>query len=466
MFTNFRQQQPFFNPKDRPTMSSSKRLLIGLTIAALLVSACQSSEDSLNANETQPEDAQSETTATEPLVQEETVPEASSTEPDGPRPDAPSYALRGPHGVGYQSLVTGEATAQPLEISAWYPALNTAGATEEIVYDIAIKDATWSSDTPLVAYGQALQNADLDDLNGPYPLVVLSHGFSFSATWYGNLAEHYASHGFVVLGPDHTEQYDPEFSDVWKSVIDRPEDVKQTLDYAEALNAPGGDMAGLIDMEHVALVGHSSGGYTVLAAAGAQLDMTGLQARCATVPADDVAAFLFCGPLVPRTQDMADRAGLDSVPNGLWPSVGDPRVTSVISMAGESFQFDQTGLSSITVPVMAITGSADTASPPAWGATPTYELVSSKDKALVSLSGAEHMVFTTPCANLPWIEDHPAYGLFCFDPVWDEHRSLDLINHLSTAFLLDTLNSEPAAHDALLPDAVQFPGIEYTTTID
>lgn len=456
-------------------MFSSKRLLAGLTIAALLVSACQSSEDSLNANETLPAEAQSETTATEPadepLIQEETVSEdtaseASSAESDGPRPDAPTYALRGPLGVGYQSLVADETDGQPLGISAWYPALNPTGATEEIVYDIAIKDATWSSETPLVAYGKALRDADLDDSNGPYPLVVLSHGFSFSPTWYANLAEHYASHGFVVLGPDHTEQYDPEFSDVWKSVIDRPEDVKQTLDYAEALTALGGDMAGLIDMEHVALVGHSSGGYTVLAAAGAQLDMTGLQARCATVPEDDVAAFLFCGPLVPRAQDMADRAGLDSVPEGLWPSVGDPRVTSVISMAGESFQFDQTGLSSVTVPVMAITGSADTASPPAWGATPTYELVSSEDKALVSLSGAEHMIYTTPCANLPWIGDHPAYGLFCFDPVWDEHRSLDLVNHLSTAFLLDTLTSDPAAHEALLPDAVEFPGIEYTTTID
>jgi hypothetical protein len=51
------------------------------------------------------------------------------------------------------------------------------------------------------------------------------------------------------------------------------------------------------------------------------------------------------------------------------------------------------------------------------------------------------------------------------DPVWNKERALDLINHFSTAFLLDTLNGDKAAHAALLPEAVTFPGIEYTTAI-
>jgi predicted dienelactone hydrolase len=367
--------------------------------------------------------------------------------------------------VGYQSLISGEETEQPLTISVWYPALNPTGATEEIRYAVAIKDAMWSPDTPLVAYGHALQNAAFDESKGPYPLVILSHGFSLSATWYSTLAEHYASHGFIVLAPDHTEQFDPTFGAMWKAIIDRPDVVKQTLDYAEVLTAPDGDMAGLIDMAHVAVVGHSYGGYTALAMAGAQFDMAAYQARCAQVPEDDMIAFLFCAPLVSSEADMAARAGLDSTPEGLWPSLGDPRVTAIIPMAGDSYLFDKAGLAAINVPMMAMTGSADTGTPVEWGANPAYEYVSSEKKALVTLIGAEHMIFSTPCENLPWMADHPAYGYFCFDPVWDKQRALDLIHHFSTAFLLDTLKGDQSAHQALRPDAVQFPGIEYTTTL-
>jgi len=80
-------------------------------------------------------------------------------------------------------------------------------------------------------------------------------------------------------------------------------------------------------------------------------------------------------------------------------------------------------------------------------------------------TGGEHLIFGTPCENEPWIVEHPAYGFFCFDPVWDKTRVLDLIDHLSTAFLLDTLKGDKDAHAALLPDAVNFPGVEYATTM-
>jgi predicted dienelactone hydrolase len=379
-------------------------------------------------------------------------------------PDAPTYAVHGPHAVGYQSLVIGEGTEKPLEVSVWYPALNPAGAEEKVTYDMQIKDATWPGDLQTVVYGHALLDADIDAAQGPYPLVVFSHGFSMSAAGYSLSAEHYTSHGFIVLAPDHKEQFDPTWEDMWKSAIDRPRDVKQTLDYAEELTAPGGDMAGLIDMEHVAVVGHSYGGYTALAMAGAQVDLEAYNARCAQLPADDWRSFL-CTPIVPREAEMAARAGLDPMPEGLWPSFGDPRVTAIIPMAGNSYLFNQKGLSNITIPMMAIGGSADTGTPYDWGTKPSYDYAGSEQKALVTLTGAEHMIFATPCEYQTWMNDHPAAPYFCADAVWDKEHALDLIHHFSTAFLLDTLKGDQAAHAALLPDAVDFSGIEYATTL-
>jgi predicted dienelactone hydrolase len=135
-------------------------------------------------------------------------------------------------------------------------------------------------------------------------------------------------------------------------------------------------------------------------------------------------------------------------------------------MAGDAYLFDQAGLSKITVPVLAMAGGADSGTPLEWGPKPTYDFVSSEQKALVTFIGAEHMIFTTPCERQPWMNDHPAYAYFCFDPVWDRERALDLIHHFSTAFLLDTLEGDSAAHEALLPDAVRFPGIDYVTTLN
>ena len=134
-------------------------------------------------------------------------------------------------------------------------------------------------------------------------------------------------------------------------------------------------------------------------------------------------------------------------------------------MAGDSYLFDMAGLSQITLPMMAIGGTADTGTPYDWGSKPSYDHASSAQKTLVGLVGAEHMVTASPCEDMPWIAESPYYAYLCFDPVWDKARALDLVHHFSTAFLLDTLKGDEAARAALLPDAVQFPGVEYATTL-
>ena len=78
----------------------------------------------------------------------------------------------------------------------------------------------------------------------------------------------------------------------------------------------------------------------------------------------------------------------------------------------------------------------------------------------MALEGAEHTI-TTSCKNMPWISETPFSPWICFDPVWDKDRGQDLINHLSTAFLLDTLKGDAAAAAALAPENVTFPGIKY-----
>ena len=382
-------------------------------------------------------------------------------EPVGLRPDAPEYALHGPYWVGTQEFVIEEGRETPLAVHAWYPALNPSGAPEEIIYPAMWKDkGTAPEDSSVDMYGHALLDAPVDRSVAPYPLIVVSHGFGSSAYSYAYLAEHLASHGFVVLAPEHQEQFDMAYSDLAESSLDRPRDVRQVLDFAETLTAVGGALDGLIDMEHVGVAGHSYGGYTALAEAGARYDLAAFNQRCdAARAAGDPNAWL-CDPLQPFEDAMAARAGLDPVPEGLWPSMGDSRVDAIVPMAGDSYLFDQAGLAEITIPMMALGGMIDTGTPYEWGALPAYEYISSAQKALVGFENAEHMIFGIDVADFPAVMTTP-WAAFFMDPVWDKARAHDLINHFTTAFLLSTLKGDADATAALAPDAVAFPGIAY-----
>ena len=161
-------------------MLSVDRIFIGIMLMALITSSCQ------------PINAPSLTN---------TMPESNRL-----RPDTPPYAVNGTFWVGYRPPVSDEGKTRPIEISIWYPALNPRGIKEEVRYEVKWKDTTWSPKTIPTIYGQAFINAGIDGSKGPYPLIIFSHGFSGSAAGYSIFAEHYASYGFIVLAPEHTEK--------------------------------------------------------------------------------------------------------------------------------------------------------------------------------------------------------------------------------------------------------------------
>ena len=374
--------------------------------------------------------------------------------------DDAAYGERGPFAVGFTRL---EGPGAP-SIKAWYPALNPSGVKEETAYPIALKFPHWRG-IEAVVEGHALADAPLDGAHAPYPLVVFSHGYALNPEWYGELVEHYASWGFIVLAPEHTED---DWLRASEASFDRPVDVGRTLDLAASLASPDGVWAGQIDLGNVAVVGHSYGGYTALAMAGARFDLGPFQARCAALAADDPKTFL-CAPFVGRETDMATRAGLAAVPQGLWPTtMGDPRVTAIVPMAGDAYLMNESGLASITVPMMALGGTEDFGTPFDWGAKLAYESASSRHKSLVAFEGADHMIPVNRCESMPFTAQLPDVEreLICLDaPPWERTRAQIWIRHLSTAFLLDVLAGDRGARAALRPATVMESGLGYVTTL-
>ena len=392
------------------------------------------------------------------LIVSMTVPFGTGTARSGRPPDNTLYAARGPYPVGMRDLATdGEA---PLDMAIWYPAADGVNPNAKITYPYKIGMPAPLGTVNFATYrGRADHGAPYDVSGGPYPLVILSPGLSVGPTAYGWLAEHLASYGLVVIAPEHEEQLDGELDVLWQSAVTRPREILAVLAYIEKQAGTGGALAGLIDADTVAVIGHSYGGYTSLALAGARFDIEDFTARCQAAGADDPGRWL-CDEILPHVGDMAALAGLDSAPEGLWPAWPDPRVDTVVSMAGDAYLFGQAGLAEISVPVMAIGGTGDEDTPYMWGTHPTYEYVSSPVKVRIALDGAEHMIFTGPCEAIPLLL-RVLSAEFCEDPGWDRYRAHDLVKHFTTAFLLAELKQDTDAKAALAPSAVDLPDVAY-----
>ncbi len=329
-----------------------------------------------------------------------------------------------------------------IDVRLWYPASVGADQRHGVTDAFALRAVgALGPVTIATSHGDAVRNAPFDLSEGPYPVVLLSPGFALTSSTYAWLAEHLASHGFVVLSPDHDEVLDP--GALWRSTVIRPREISSVLDFAEAQARPSGAWAGLVDTGRAAVIGHSYGGYAAQASAGARLDTTGFTGECQALEPADPRTFL-CEALLPHLAEMARAAGLGEVPTGLWPDWSDTRVKASVSLAGDAAPFAQQGLATLDVPVLAIGGTADQDTPYTAGARATFDRAGSMRKVEVGLRGAEHFVFAARCESVRVVA-RLIPNSFCSDPGWQRARAHDVVMHYVTAFLNAELRQDTAA---------------------
>lgn len=193
-----------------------------------------------------------------------------------------------------------------------------------------------------------------EGLSQPAPVVVISHGLGSDPKAFAYLGEHLASHGFVAVLPQHIGSDAVMRQALLLGVarssvdrmefIDRPLDIKYTLDQLERLSQS--ELAGRINMQQVAVIGHSFGGYTALALAGAKFNQARIFQECNRKQINlNASFFLQCLAvnLPPITEDLSD-----------------PRIKAAIALNPlTSVVFGPEGMSHIQVPTMILGGSAD-----------------------------------------------------------------------------------------------------------
>lgn len=192
---------------------------------------------------------------------------------DGERADDAAYRGPGPYEVGFTSL-----SLPDREVAVWYPAAD--GSTE------GVPEATYSQldalTAELAAAAPSLLPDDVDpavltvtmtgahagvpaSTDGPFPLVLFSHGFGSFRLDASALMAGIASWGFVVAAPEHIER-DRAALVTNATVRDPAKDVSVLLDTITLVGEAGGVLEGLSDTDRVGAVGHSAGGRAVLTA--------------------------------------------------------------------------------------------------------------------------------------------------------------------------------------------------------
>jgi predicted dienelactone hydrolase len=199
--------------------------------------------------------------------------------------------------AGFMTLRTVDKNrSRPLFIDLWYPA---AADAEEKQVD----------------YGPGSGRAAPDALpvEEAQPVIVLSHAAFGSARGYSWIAEGLARRGFVVAGVSHfgespvfgLETVDPSATlQPWQ----RPLDCSAALDFI--LAEPR--LEKIADPGRIAALGHSTGGATVIALAGAVFDSEAMRDYCASAAArSDKGCLYAAAGRPPGAEDAARRSYRD-----------------------------------------------------------------------------------------------------------------------------------------------------------
>src|SRR5262245_51018146 len=176
---------------------------------------------------------------------------------------APTADAAPPWNVGYREIAVQDAlTGASFPVVLWYP---TAAAPAPLFVTGSLSLCRLPAILCRgIAYEMPVaQNAPV--AAGAFGLIVVSHGGGGMALLHRDLAMTLASQGYVVAAPTHPRGKGNDISGVgvW---VGRPNQVSRVIDAALDDRTLGFD----IERERIGVVGHSNGGFTALAVAGAQ----------------------------------------------------------------------------------------------------------------------------------------------------------------------------------------------------
>lgn len=195
-------------------------------------------------------------------------------------------------------------------------------------------------------------------------LIVLSHGTGGSELGHSRLAVALARAGYLVAALRHPgDNYQDSSlmaSGGDRYFTERPRQASRVIDALLADPQWKDRIARDGKGPRVGAVGHSAGGYTVVALVGGRPDVARIGSHCREHRADDP---IFCSMgRAERAGSAAAAAASAQTPSAApspSPMSADPRVRAVVALAPLGVVFDAASLRAIKVPVAVYTAEAD-----------------------------------------------------------------------------------------------------------
>ena len=262
-------------------------------------------------------------------------------------------------GVGFRDILV-EADGERMVTALWYPTDGNAGKT-------TIGPFTMS----------AIRDAPLSE--GRYGLILLSHGTGGGRLNHRDTAIRLAEGGYIVAAPEHAGDSwrDGRYGGTSANWRRRPRQLSAVLDRLLGDAAFGSS----IDAARIGAVGHSAGGYSVLALIGGRADPAVLAHHCTRHRELDP---LFCGYGRP--------GGQDGEP---MPDVTDRRVGAIVAVAPVGALFGDGAFSGVTVPAQIHRMEGDRILRKPWHADNIVRLLGGSVQLVVHPK-AHHFAFITP----------------------------------------------------------------------
>ncbi|MEG4046454.1 alpha/beta hydrolase [Microcoleus sp. Pol17_C1] len=251
-----------------------------------------------------------------------------------------------------------------------------------------LNDSTRNRPIPVDVYWSIAATADK-------PTIVFSHGLGSVRTDLRYLAEHLASHGYVVAALEHPGSNETNTNAAMagkcpllapQEFLDRPKDISFVLDELTKLNQTDDNLQGKIAIDPSVIIGYSFGGATALSVAGAELQLSALKQRCQ-------------GDLIGFSLGEGIQCAAAGLPEEQY-QLRDARIKRAIAMNPiTSLLFGETGLSAIQIPTLIVASSADKTTPALAEQIAGFPKIPSP-KWLVGFVGATHLSVKDPSTTL------------------------------------------------------------------
>ncbi|MEH2065121.1 MAG: alpha/beta hydrolase [Nostoc sp.] len=266
------------------------------------------------------------------------------------------------------------------------------GNAEVKILNLSLNDQKRNRQIPVDIYWSTAVTPDK-------PLIVLSHGFSSVRTDLHYLAEHLASHGYVVAALEHpgsnqtnTDSALQGKTSVMKpqEFLDRPKDISFVLDELEKLNQTANQpLQGKLATNNAMVIGHSFGGGTALEIAGAELQLERLKQRCQK----NLTIF---------SEGEVMQCIAQKLPENSY-QLRDTRIKQAIALnPTTSLMFGETGLTKVQIPTLVLASSADKTTPALTEQIAGFAKIPSP-KWLVGIVGGTHLSVKDPNTTLDQI---------------------------------------------------------------